>query len=662
MRTPARGRVLAALLTSIAGGLAGCVASVPQALGGAPGGPAIQITPRAAQARPGDSVTFSAVPSGAAAGAAVEWSVSEASGGSIDALGHYLAPQATGTYHVVARLAADPSVQAVATVTVWTAPAGEARLGINLYDVSDWAVQFLFANIAMEGRVDGTGGPGDGGGPFDADRWPSSSSFQVMCDSVGKPGSAGTYALRFRGRASVSPRGATGSATYHSGAGDPDQGWTTGSYVKATDGASLSFSFSGATRSDGSPGVTDLEILRPGEARGAAFSKELLARLSHFKVVRTMQLLGGPGPSPQQMYTDVTWSDRMAPGPGTRWDAGPWGNQYARKVPPYDAANGKGHGPSLEWAIELANQAHVDLWLNVGFYADDEYVRNMALALKYGTDGVNPYTSPQASPAWRPLDPGLRVYVEYFNEVWNYKEDENAALAAGAPAALHLEARYGGYDRVGFMAVRNSLVFRSVFGDGDMMTRVRPVLAGQMALLDHVKDGASYIQRVWGPGNAYGYPGDASGAFSIENPGAPYGTAGQPVSWYLWAISGAPYIQLGSGTDVIAQMQQTLDAYLKPRFDEHEAYAASLGVKMTCYEGGFEIPANAATTAALSDPRLTGVLLDYLGYFFSKPSSDAFMYYALVTHWGAEQYGLSGSTVSEATPAWDAILQVAAAQ
>ena len=224
------------------------------------------------------------------------------------------------------------------------------------------------------------------------------------------------------------------------------------------------------------------------------------------------------------------------------------------------------------------------------------------------------------------------------------------------------------------MAVRNSLIFRSVFGDAEMMTRIRPVLAGQMALLDHVKDGVSYINRVWGTGNAYGYPANASSLFSVSNPGAPYGTAGQPLSWYIWAISGAPYLSMDSNPSDAAGVISALNSYYQNRvkgwFDAYDSYAAQNGVKVACYEGGLEITATPATVAAQTLPAMRDLLVDYLEYFFSKPTSDKFMYYALATNWNVELYGLNNSTASETTAAppaagqrsykWDAVKQVIA--
>lgn len=49
----------------------------------------------------------------------VHWQVQEgAAGGSIDQMGHYTAPQAPGTYHVVAERTDEAGIRAVATVTV----------------------------------------------------------------------------------------------------------------------------------------------------------------------------------------------------------------------------------------------------------------------------------------------------------------------------------------------------------------------------------------------------------------------------------------------------------------------------------------------------------------------------------------------------------------
>jgi hypothetical protein len=81
----------------------------------------VTIQPPSAQLPPGGQVGFQAAVTGAA-DTAVTWSVQEANGGSVSAGGTYTAPATNGTFHVVARAAADPTLSAQAVVTVTSAP------------------------------------------------------------------------------------------------------------------------------------------------------------------------------------------------------------------------------------------------------------------------------------------------------------------------------------------------------------------------------------------------------------------------------------------------------------------------------------------------------------------------------------------------------------
>ena len=83
----------------------------------------VVISPPAVSLTTGATQRFTATVSGST-DAAVAWSVAEGpAGGSIDTTGLYTAPQAAGTFNVVAASHADPSRSATATVTV-TKPTG----------------------------------------------------------------------------------------------------------------------------------------------------------------------------------------------------------------------------------------------------------------------------------------------------------------------------------------------------------------------------------------------------------------------------------------------------------------------------------------------------------------------------------------------------------
>ncbi len=80
----------------------------------------VSVSPKTAATTTRGALTFSAVVAGTAAGqsTAVTWSVQEASGGTVDASGHYIAPGTAGTFHVIASSVADPTKTDAATVSV----------------------------------------------------------------------------------------------------------------------------------------------------------------------------------------------------------------------------------------------------------------------------------------------------------------------------------------------------------------------------------------------------------------------------------------------------------------------------------------------------------------------------------------------------------------
>lgn len=83
-------------------------------------------------------------------------------------------------------------------------------------------------------------------------------------------------------------------------------------------------------------------------------------------------------------------------------------------------------GAPIEHIVALANQLQKDIWINIphlaaGMGAND-YVDQTAKVIQYGSDGTNAYTTGawnDSSKTWKGLDPKLKVYVEYSNEIWN---------------------------------------------------------------------------------------------------------------------------------------------------------------------------------------------------------------------------------------------------
>ena len=66
---------------------------------------------------------------------------------------------------------------------------------------------------------------------------------------------------------------------------------------------------------------------------------------------------------------------------------------------------GGGRGVALEHIVGLANEANVDIWINMPHATSEEYIQNAA-ELVCGS-----------------LESNLRVYIEYSNEVWNQSDE-----------------------------------------------------------------------------------------------------------------------------------------------------------------------------------------------------------------------------------------------
>lgn len=116
-------------------------------------------------------------------------------------------------------------------------------------------------------------------------------------------------------------------------------------------------------------------------------------------------------------------------------------------------------GVALEWMIELCNRQKVAPWFCLPHLADDDFVRRFAQMVKDR------------------LDPSLKIYVEYSNEVWNsqfkqckYAGEQGVKLGLG-PKERPWEAGWH------YTAVRSVEIFKiweEVFGGHDRLIRVLP--------------------------------------------------------------------------------------------------------------------------------------------------------------------------------------------
>jgi hypothetical protein len=722
-----------AVLTSI-----GCSASVePQGLAQ---GVEIGVTPLAPQVLPGSPVQFAAVVTGTAA-TAVQWSVTEVGGGSVDQNGLYVAPPSTGIFHVVARLAADPTQSASAAVTVTPTPI--VAVSVTPSTASVWTGYSLSFSAMVTGtsntavtwtvREGASGGSVTSSGFYRAP--PSPGTFHIDATSAADPTRSGTAVVTVTDPPAGGPTrylgvNLTWAAPYTNGAfmwadalksarpwtdssnnlialdadGWPTaaarigfyEGFTWPSYY-ATSGYKLRFrgpancvvggsnvTVTNLTAPDGngyrtadvrvngvnntwldfSTAVREVSLTRPDHVRGVDYwNKDFLAAIAPFSMLRTMQTFG-PGFAMWGAWTagvmanrDTTWASRVKPG-----------------------TVGYGYnGPSWEEFVILANLTGKDIWVNLPFNVDSDYVSKVAQLLRFGSDAATklPYTTNTHDPAtwdpsittWYPgLLPGRNVYVEFNNEIWNYlgsgNSEASAEIAAGDPHHLNFDGRGAGDRWVAWKTVWMSQLFRQVWGDSSMGSRVRIVLANQgdwtgwwrhQQMLD-------YLTSVWGAGSAWN---------TIDG----FANPKQPVAYYVHDLSGSFYLHWNSPGDVDTGFSQLntslstpggLSSYgeyncARERIKYGQAMAAAYGVKFSTYEAGVEtMPATGGVSAqADADPRMRTLFEDLMHAFYAEPNADVYVHFWLVGNTNIDA-GLSTDFRTLDTQRWQAVKSVAA--
>src|SRR5205807_5801195 len=131
-------------------------------------------------------------------------------------------------------------------------------------------------------------------------------------------------------------------------------------------------------------------------------------------------------------------------------------------------ATGGKYGCAWEYCIELANHTGKDIWINIPVAATDEYVRQLASMLK------------------NRLKPGLNLYVEHSNEVWNfgfpqYIYNKLAAIDEVKRGASPLnkdgskDEEAWAHRRHGKRLYEIARIFGEVFGPQEVNRRIRPV-------------------------------------------------------------------------------------------------------------------------------------------------------------------------------------------
>ncbi|HEV2673823.1 MAG TPA: PA14 domain-containing protein [Aliidongia sp.] len=484
--------------------------------------------------------------------------------------------------------------------------------------------------------------------PVAADGWPATDATLPLWTEAREP--EGTYQVSFDGLAQVvdwqgvghfSVGGTAYGTVLPAGVGyDPASNRTSAQWTilapAATGGAYLGF-----VSSQRSPaaavgsGIANLHVMRPS-ARGSAashpdgslFTADLKRLVAGFTVIRLMDYLATDANNQRH------WADRVTPLVASQYQTQP-------------GYGWQGKGAAWEYGIELANETGKDLWINVPLQVDDDYVTRLAQLLRYGGDGTNPYASAQAAPVFPPLNANLRVYVEYSNELWNsafIMNQQNVTLALSAVAAGGSPLNYDGATDSRVLGQRRAAertkeisdLFRTVWGDAGMMTRIRPVLEWQYGNAQAgAQNALGFLEAYWD---------NADGRQHVATP--------YPVSRFLWGGGGAWYATLNDTSQpTVGGMFGSgiaLDLPATTRMDGD--WARSFGLHETGYEGGFFVgesnlssPAqNALQDAANIDPAAAAAETQSINLFFQYGGE-----LPMVFTTSSETYGMIYPTVHE---------------
>lgn len=386
------------------------------------------------------------------------------------------------------------------------------------------------------------------------------------------------------------------------------------------------------TQLNASDPVGDVHVVRADQQAlfnaGEIFNPDFVAKVSQWGVVRFMDW------QDTNESTAVTWGNR------TTLDAGSW------------AGSTNHQGVPLEAMVKLANEAHVDMWYNVPTKADDAYVTN---ALTYIRDH---------------LDPGLKVHIEYSNEVWNagfkangYAQGQANALWGNGTTVTHGANLYYGY-----RSAQVAGIAHDVFS-GTHAGQAVDVLAGQASwsgTVPYMLDGVAKA----GLGSAASLFQDYAIAPYFGGELSHAGSHPADKAIVLgWAKSGAAgldaaFHELEYGGSLSTNLSL---AAVHNWLTSAEAAASSAGLTLVAYEGGASLDTNEYSTAdrakiqdffgkLMNDPRM-GELYSKLTADFHAVGGGDFVAYNDVS--GNSTYGYYGaldSIYQDHSARYDALL------
>lgn len=270
-------------------------------------------------------------------------------------------------------------------------------------------------------------------------------------------------------------------------------------------------------------------------------------------------------------------------------------------------------GVAYEHIIDLCNRLNKDAWICVPHAANDQFITQMARLFR---DSLNP---------------NLKIYIEYSNEVWNsiFPQNQHADSVGNALG-------YGGqaWDRGWKYTAKRSAdvfqIFENEFVDDSRFIKVIPTQAANSWVTNYIMERFSEAQ--YNPTNI------KADAIAV----APYygGVADDFVNANTYTTC--------SVSDILDSMASTLsDSY--NWMDENRVVADTFNVDLIAYEGGQHLVTyqqNNDTAwvnklkATQRDMRIRDQYCDYFSHWYDTTQAGLFCHFSSHGNWG--RYGFWG--------------------
>lgn len=297
-------------------------------------------------------------------------------------------------------------------------------------------------------------------------------------------------------------------------------------------------------------------------------------------------------------------------------------NWNDRTRPDYFTQANTSRGIAYEYIVQQANLLQKDVWICVPHRATDVFIDSLA----------NLFANT--------LQPNLKVYVEYGNELWNsvYSQQESyiqqQGNALGYPGQPWEKGWLFGVKR----AADCHRIFENAFGINS--PRIVKVVAGFTTIpwLSTFLLGA-YNNTTYNP------TGVTANAFAI----APY-----IGGWAADAIGNAGLINSITVPEIIDSLYKSIRVYeTGPDVRGQVNAVSAFGIPLICYEGGQHLVSNQFQNnitltnkliATNADPLMENVMCEYFDSVYTINPGNLFVYYSSINY--PSQYGSWGMKAS----------------